>query len=438
MPEGRAIGALPWNVGDDGLLYRQPVTFDRAASFGAVFGAWRYLGDQIATLPLHAYRDLGGRRQRMASLPQLLQQPAVEGTLLDWLFRIVVAMASRGNSVGYVTSRDGFGFPTGIELTSPDDWRVEDQPPQASTARPNWYYLGRRIPTEDVFHIPWFPVPGRVWGLSPMAAYAATVQAALGAQQFSADWFAGGGVPPGTFANQDMEIVDEGLANQLKARLVTAIRSHQPIVYGKGWTYTPIQIAPNEAQFIESQRLGATQIAAIYGVPPEKVGGEAGGTLTYNTVELNQISAQTDAVRPWASKIEAALFKVLPERQYVKFNLDAALRTDLKTRYEVYALARQMGLRNNDELRELEDLEPLPDGQGQSFDPLGESSPERNLTEMIQKIYLGVGTVLTTAEARKILNRAGADLQLGGGPQQAPSPIEPPARPRLVQGGQEG
>ena len=105
-PERRAVVSVPWNVGDDlGAMSHRPVTFDRAASFGAVFGAWRYLADQIATLPVHAYRDLGDRKQRMASLPQLFQQPAAQGTLIEWLYRAVVAMASRGNAVGIVTGR---------------------------------------------------------------------------------------------------------------------------------------------------------------------------------------------------------------------------------------------------------------------------------------------------------------------------------------------
>ncbi len=41
----------------------------------------------------------------------------------------------------------------------------------------------------------------------------------------------------------------------------------------------------------------------------------------------------------------------------------------------------------------------------------------RDLVEMVQKIYLGVGTVLTYDEARNMLNQAGAELPLGQQPQ---------------------
>lgn len=372
--EQRAIVDLPWEAGGAAPSASR-VTFDRAVAFHAVFAAWRYLADQTATLPLHAYRDLGDRRQRMATLPQLFQQPSVQGTLVDWIHRAVISLLSRGNAVGMVTARDGFGFPTGVEWLNMADVYCDDGTGSRSPtgqagsfARPVWYYQGREVPRDSILHIPWFPIPGRVLGLSPMAAYATTVQAGLGAQEYARDQY-GLGQPPGTYQNTAM-VLEQEVAERVKARLVNAIRARQPIVYGKDWIYSPLSINPFEAQFIESQKLGATQIAAIYGVPPEKIGGEAGGSLTYNTVELNQIAAQTDAVRPLVTRLEAAFAKWLPERQYVKFNLDAPIRTDLKTRYEVHLLARQMGLRNVDELRELEDLDPIPNGQGGSFVPL--------------------------------------------------------------------
>jgi hypothetical protein len=42
-----------------------------------------------------------------------------------------------------------------------------------------------------------------------------------------------------------------------------------------------------------------------------------------------------------------------------------------------------------------------------------EMSDARNLAEMVQKIYLGVDKVITSEEARVILNEAGADLEPG-------------------------
>jgi HK97 family phage portal protein len=405
--ELRAITTLPWAAGGDGLASTRTVNFDTAASYGAVFAAWRYLADHIATLPLHAYRDLGDRRQRMPSLPQLFQQPSAQGTLVDWLHRMVVSLASRGNAVGLITARDGFGFPIGLEWLSMSDVYCDDQ----SFARPVWYYQGREVPRDDIVHIPWFPVPGRVLGLSPLAAYASAVSRGLAADKFATDWFDGGGVPPGTFRNTS-KTIDQDAASAIKARLVQSIRSRQPIVYGADWEYSPISVSINEARFIESHRLGATQIAVIYGVPPEEIGGDTGASLTYSTVEQNQLKAMTGPIRSWVTKLEAAFFKLLPERQYVKFAMDATVRPDTKTRYEVYQIARTIGLRSIDELRELEDLEPLPNGAGKDFAPLGKATD--------------------TGDASDQADRPG-----GQGPRPAPGAGQQSqqGRPRLVQGG---
>ncbi len=69
-----------------------------------------------------------------------------------------------------------------------------------------------------------------------------------------------------------------------------------------------------------------------------------------------------------------------------------------------YAVALDKGFMTVDEVRALENMRPL-----------GAREDVRNLVEMVQKIYLGVGTVMTASEAREILNRSGANLQ-GPGP----------------------
>ena len=60
----------------------------------------------------------------------------------------------------------------------------------------------------------------------------------------------------------------------------------------------------------------------------------------------------------------------LPKPEYVKFNVDSLIRADTKTRYEVHQIARTIGLNNVDEIRAIEDMDPLPDGQGQDYSPI--------------------------------------------------------------------
>jgi HK97 family phage portal protein len=351
--EERAITGLPWNYGDP--LVTTTVTQDRALTLVPVFAAVRLLADEISTLPIKAYRRVGDERQPMSSLPQLFAQMEDDGTLTDWLHECVTSLALRGNAYGYVTARDGMEFPTAIMWLNPGQVTCDDRNP----ARPIWFWQGRKVNTEDLLHIPWFKIAGKVQGLSPIEAYATTVDTGLQAQAYANGWFAAGGVPPGKFKNSEKKVQQEE-AEIVRDRLVSAIKSRRPLVYGADWDYEPIVIPPEQAQFVQTMRLNATQIASIYGIPPEEIGGEAGGSLTYNTMEQNAIRLSSRTLRPWLVKLERKFFSVLPARQYVKLNADSMVRTDLKSRYEAYQIAATIGLLSNDEMRALEDRQPLP------------------------------------------------------------------------------
>lgn len=360
--EQRAITGLPFNYAPD--LSSPAVTQERALTLGSVFAAVRLLADEISTLPLKAYRRVGDERQPMSNLPQLFSQLEDDGELTDWLHECVTSLALRGNAYGFVTSRDGLMFPTSLMWLNPAEVDCDDRNP----ALPIWYWQGRRINREDLLHIPWFKIPGRAKGLSPIEAYATTVDTGLQAQAYANGWFAAGGMPPGTFQNTE-QLVKQEDAEIIKNRLRTAIQSRSPLVYGKDWNFNPITIPPEQAQFIQTMRMNATQIAAIYGIPPEEIGGEAGGSLTYNTVEQNSIRLSSRTLRPWLVKLERKFFSILPSRQYVKLNADAMVRADIKTRYEAYEIADKIGLLTDDEMRALEDRQPLTAAEKAGMQP---------------------------------------------------------------------
>ncbi|MGW9022588.1 phage portal protein, partial [Leucobacter chromiiresistens] len=135
------------------------------------------------------------------------------------------------------------------------------------------------------------PVPGQILGLSPIAYFATTTEAGLLANQFGRDWFANGSTPSAVLET-DMA-VDQGAATVLKARFKEAAQGRDVVALGNGVKYRAISVPANESQFLETIKATANQVAAIYGVPPEKVGGETGGSLTYATVEQNSIDLLT-------------------------------------------------------------------------------------------------------------------------------------------------
>lgn len=366
--ERRAITSVPWDVGGSGG--GSAVNVDRALRLAPVYAAGRLLASNLAAAPLRQYRHVGDVTQRLP-LSSLFVKPSVQGTLNDWIWRAVLSMVYRGNAVGYITSTDYYEFPTGIEWLNPEWVSVEDQMPsgRGSFTDPVWRVLGVEVPAENIVHIPWFTLPGRVWGLSPLGAFATTVRTGLAAQEYTESWFVNGGVPPGTFKNT-AQTVNQKDAAVIKARLVEAIRTRQPIVYGKDWDFNAITLPAHEAKFVETMRLTATQIAAIYGVPPEMIGGETGGSMSYSSPEQREIELVQFSLLPWMSKLESHFSELLPRGQCVKFDADQLIRVDAITRWGIYEKARLIGGMNIDEIRELEDMPPLPDGAGQDYTAL--------------------------------------------------------------------
>lgn len=363
------VESVPFNYGGEPTERMSQKT---ALSLASVYAANRLLAQSISTLPLRSYRRGGDERTPMTTLPQLFEQLVTDGSLVPWLHRCVTSLGLRGNAYGYITARDGFGFPTAIEWLDPSDVMTDDRPGAAG----GWLWQGRVIPRESMVHIPWFAVPGARSGLSPIAAFARTLGVGLQAQTYASDWFAGGGFPPGTFKNVEKAIVDQGEAETVKARVVAAMRTRTPLVHGKDWEYTPISVPPEEAQFVQTMKMTTNQVAAIYGIPPEMIGGESGSSMTYANVEQQQINFVMFTLRPWLVTLETAFSALLPNRQYVKFNADALIRADLKTRWEVNKLRVDMGAANLDEIRAQEDQPPLPAGQGQKYGPLEAAAAE--------------------------------------------------------------
>ncbi len=354
-----------YDVGGYGVNRVAPVSQDRALTLAPVYAAVDMIAGDISTLPIKAYRRGIDERLPMNTLPQLFERLVSTGRIVPWLHQCMTALLLRGNAFGLITERDGFGFPIAITWMDPVKVAPDYRPGRGG----QWLYEGREVPRDDLVHIAAFVVAGQQQGLSPIGHFAQLMGVGLYAQAYGHDYFANGGTPPGTFRNTTQPIPDQAQAAAIKARLGAAIRTREPLVMGSDWEWQSISVSPQEAQFLETIRATATQIANIYHVPPEEIGGDTGKSMTYATVELNEIKYIRKALRRWLVVLEAAFSALLPDRQYVRFNADALIRADLKTRSEVLLAEVAAGLRSLDEVRSILDLPPLPRGLGDFKDP---------------------------------------------------------------------
>ena len=349
-------------------------SLDRALSLIPVYAATSLIADLIAGCPIHGFRKTGAMRVELDPQPQLILDPTQYGTSVDWVHRAVTSLCLRGNAFGFITGFDRLGWPTQIEWLHPDHVTLDDNRTEGS---PRWRIEGRPVDADLIVHIPYYTVPGYVLGLSPIKAYAAAIDTGLFAHHFGRDYFRNGSVPAGILKT-DQRIDDETQIDVIKARFKRNAARREPVVLGSGLDYKTISVAPNESQFLETLRFTASQIAAIYHLHPEMIGGDQGrsASITYANVEQRALETVKLALMPYVRRIEEALRRQLPGQQYCRFNLDSFVRADLKTRYEAHSIALADGWMSRDEVRDIEDLSPMPNGLGDFDKPPPAVSPE--------------------------------------------------------------
>ena len=128
-----------------------------------------------------------------------------------------------------------------------------------------------------------------------------------------------------------------------------------------------ISMPNNEAQFLESRKFQVAEICRIYRVPPHLVGDLE--HATFSNIEHLAISFGVHTIRPWLVRIEQAMNRALFSDKdkchfFVRFNMDGLLRGAYKERMEGYAIGRQNGWLSANDIRELENMNPLSDEDG--------------------------------------------------------------------------
>ena len=384
LAETRVLGGAPWQPWTDPWVRFDsggPVHPTRSGSGGTdgalslspVYAAVRFIAEGVGKTPVVQYRDTGTRKVKMPPGP-FITRPSAYLRPFDWKVTGMTSVLLHGMGIALITSRDGYGFPLSAEWLPMELVNIVDVSP-FNPLKATFYYAGRPVARDDLFIIRGVSVPGRTEAISPLRAFQMQIEAGLSALEYGNGWYRSGGFPPGVFKNSQYEVTDEQSA-EIKGRLVRAIRRHEPLVHGADWEFSPITVPPNEAQFIESMQYNATQIAAIYGVQPRRAGGIRGDSMTYSNVEMDAISEITDTLDPWLVRFEEAYFEALPQPQIAEFDRDARIRHDIRTRYDVYRVARDIGIMNVNEVRALEDREPLPvpktndDYDGKDYTPL--------------------------------------------------------------------
>jgi HK97 family phage portal protein len=184
----------------------------------------------------------------------------------------------------------------------------------------------------------------------------------------AASFFRNGAVP-GILLNYEGALSPEKqdkLREMWEQRYEGADKHYKTVILaGAKATAQVLGVDPEKTQLLESRQFSIAEVSRIWGVPLHMLSDLS--RATWSNIESQAIDFVTYSLRPWIERWERAMNRQLltPEERethYFKFNLNALLRGDSGSRASFYQTMQSMGVYSINEIRELEDLDPIPEG----------------------------------------------------------------------------
>ena len=352
----------------------KPVTERSAMQITAVYACVRILSETIAGLPLHLYRhdDYGGKVKAVEHpLYRLLHdEPNPEMTSFAFRETLMGHLLLWGNAYAQII-RNGKGEVLALYPLMPEKMNVDRD------ENGNIFYEYRRTqedaPTvcvkltpSDVLHIPGLGFDGLV-GYPPIAIAKNAIGMAAACEEYGAKFFANGAAPGGVLEHPSVVKDPERLRESWNTVYQGSGNAHRIAVLEEGVKYQPIGVSPEQAQFLETRKFQINEIARIFRVPPHMVGDLE--KSSFSNIEQQSLEFVKYTLDPWVARWEQNIFRTLlsseeKETFFAKFNVDGLLRGDYQSRMNGYATARQNGWMSANDIRELEDLNLIPDELG--------------------------------------------------------------------------
>ncbi len=348
-----------------------------AMQMTAVYACVRILSESIAGLPVHLYQYVdSGSKQKALEHPLyrlLHDEPNPEMTSFVFRETLMTHLLLWGNAYAQII-RNGKGqvvalyplMPNRMSVDRDDKghlfYQYQMQDSDAPTAKSGTVILK---PT-DVLHVPGLGFDGLV-GYSPIAMAKNAIGLSIATEEYGAKFFANGATPSGILEYPGTVKNPEAIRESWNAGFGGSSNAHKVAVLEEGMKYTPIAISPNEAQFLETRKFQIDEIARIFRVPPHMVGDLE--KSSFSNIEQQSLEFVKYTLEPWIVRWEQSLNRALLSETekaayFVKFNVDGLLRGDYQSRMNGYATARQNGWMSANDIRELENLDLIPDELG--------------------------------------------------------------------------
>ncbi len=351
------------------------ITPNRALTLAVYFACVRAISEDIAKLPICVYRKLPGGKGK----EELVDHPLAN--LLDntpnpdnssYTFRETMTQwaLSWGNGFAEIV-RNGAGevkqlwpiHPSRVRLIRREGRLIyqvgSDNDP--ATLRPQLTYA--EFAPSDILHIR--GMGSGLLGYS-IASYAAeTIGIGLAAQTFGASFFGQGSTASGILTHPGVlkEDAKQNLRDSWQKTYGGAKNSHKVAILEEGLKWERISIPNNESQFIETRQFEIEEVCRWFRVSPHKV--QHLLRATFSNIEHQGTEHATDCLGPWMKRWEKEVKRslIVEPDVYVKHDANDLMRGDSNARANWYRTMVAAGIYSINEVREMEDENPI-EGEG--------------------------------------------------------------------------
>lgn len=356
----------------------KPVNERTAMQTTAVYACVRILAEAVASLPLHVYeyQDDGGKKLVHDHPLYYLLHDEPNPEMTSFVFRetLMSHLLIWGNAYAQII-RDGAGRVLGLYPLLPDKMEVQRDDKgniyyvysRNSDENPMFKEYGNiKLKAEDVLHIPGIGFDGLI-GYSPIAMAKNAVGMTLACEEYGASFFANGANPGGVLEHPGVLKDPSKVRESWNSVYRGVSNAHKIAVLEEGMKYQQIGIPPEEAQFLETRKFQINEIARLYRIPPHMVGDL--DKSSFSNIEQQSLEFVKYTLDPWVIRWEQSLQRslLLPGEKgkyFIKLNVDGLLRGDYQSRMNGYAVGRQNGWFSANDIREMENMNPIPDEEG--------------------------------------------------------------------------
>lgn len=340
------------------------VSEDNALTFSAVYAAVRIISETIASIPLNVYVYDGETRTIAREHPiQKLLAETPNSVSSSFTFREALAanLVLHGNAYAKI-ELNAAGRPISLIPLNPAKVEVKVMDGEKVYIFDDKHtYLDY-----EILHIVGLSFNG-LTGKSPLTVAREAVAIGLAAQEYGARFYSNGANTGGIITAPGRLSLEA--INRLKASWNRAngglSNSHGTAILEEGMKYEKIGLDPEAAQFLQSRKFQVNEIARIFRIPPSYLA-DLDNSSTRANVEQQAIQFVRDCVTPYVRRFEVEfnrkLFRADESNYYAYFSMEGLMRGDLQGRYDAYATARQWGWLSVNDIRDLENLNPVEGG----------------------------------------------------------------------------